>query len=74
VLSSARAGGAEIIRRGVNGWVIAEPDAAPIAEGLAALRDPPPGGWAAAARASAEPYTFAAQALAFGALYRLLRG
>jgi UDP-glucose:(heptosyl)LPS alpha-1,3-glucosyltransferase len=74
VLSSARAGGAEIIRRGVNGWVVAEPDAAPIAEGLAALRDPPSGGWAVAARASAEPYTFAAQALAFGALYRLLRG
>jgi UDP-glucose:(heptosyl)LPS alpha-1,3-glucosyltransferase len=74
VLSCARAGGAEVIRHGVNGWVVAEPDAAAIAEGLAALRDPPAGGWAAAARASAEPHTFAAQALAFGALYRSLRG
>jgi UDP-glucose:(heptosyl)LPS alpha-1,3-glucosyltransferase len=74
VLSSARAGGSEIVRRGENGWVVDEPAAGPIAEGLAALRDAPPGGWAARARGSAEPFTYAAQARAFTALYRLLRG
>jgi UDP-glucose:(heptosyl)LPS alpha-1,3-glucosyltransferase len=74
VLSSARAGGAEVVRPGVNGWVVAEPAARPIAEGLAALRDAPAGGWAAGARAAAEPFTFAAQARAFTDLYRLLRG
>jgi len=74
VLSSARAGGAEVVRSGVNGWVAAEPAAGPIAEGLAALRDPPAGGWVGAARASAEPFTFALQAEAFSDLYRLLRG
>jgi UDP-glucose:(heptosyl)LPS alpha-1,3-glucosyltransferase len=74
VLTSAHAGGAEVVRAGQNGWVVPEPTAGPIAEGLAALRDPPPGGWAAAARAAAEPFTFPAQAQAFTDLYRLLRG
>jgi UDP-glucose:(heptosyl)LPS alpha-1,3-glucosyltransferase len=74
VLSSARAGGAEVVRPGVNGWVAAEPTTGPIVEGLAALRDPPAGGWAGAARASAEPFTFEAQARAFSDLYWLLRG
>ena len=73
VLSSARAGGSEIVRRGENGWVAAEPTAGPIAEGLAALRDGPPGGWAAGARASVERFTYTAQAQAFTALYELLR-
>ena len=73
VLSSARAGGSEIVRRGENGWVAAEPTAGPIAEGLAALRDGPPGGWASGARASVERFTYAAQAQAFTALYDLLR-
>lgn len=74
VLSSARAGGAEVIRPRVNGWVVAAPTPGPIAEGLAALREAPPGGWAVAARASAEPFTFSAQARAFTELYGLLRG
>jgi UDP-glucose:(heptosyl)LPS alpha-1,3-glucosyltransferase len=73
VLSSARAGGAEIVRPGVNGWIAAEPTVGPIAEGLAALRDAPPGGWAAGARASVERFTYAAQAQAFTVLYGLLR-
>jgi UDP-glucose:(heptosyl)LPS alpha-1,3-glucosyltransferase len=73
VLSSARAGGSEIVRRGDNGWVAAEPAAEAIAEGLAALRDGPPGGWAPRARASVERFTYAAQAQAFTALYDLLR-
>jgi UDP-glucose:(heptosyl)LPS alpha-1,3-glucosyltransferase len=73
VLSSARAGGSEIVRRGENGWVAAQAAAAPIAEGLAALRDAPAGGWAASARASVERFTYAAQAQAFTTLYALLR-
>jgi UDP-glucose:(heptosyl)LPS alpha-1,3-glucosyltransferase len=73
VLSSARAGGSEIVRRGENGWVAAQTAAAPIAEGLAALRDAPAGGWAARARASVERFTYAAQAQAFTTLYALLR-
>ena len=73
VLTSARAGGSEIVCRGQNGWVVAEPAAGPIAEGLAALRDAPAGGWAAGARASVERFTYAAQAQAFTALYDLLR-
>jgi UDP-glucose:(heptosyl)LPS alpha-1,3-glucosyltransferase len=73
VLSSARAGGAEIVRPGENGWIAAEPAAGPIAEGLAALRDAPRGGWAAGTRASVERFTYEAQARAFTALYHLLR-
>jgi UDP-glucose:(heptosyl)LPS alpha-1,3-glucosyltransferase len=73
VLSSARAGGSEIVCNGENGWVASEPTAGPIAEGLAALRDAPPGGWAPRARASVERFTYAAQAQAFTTLYELLR-
>jgi UDP-glucose:(heptosyl)LPS alpha-1,3-glucosyltransferase len=72
VLSSGHAGGAEVVRSWDNGWVVAEPTAELIAEGLAALREAPPGGWAARARASAEPFTFAAQAQAFTVIYQLL--
>jgi len=73
VLSSAQAGGSEIVRNGDNGWVAVEPTVGPIAEGLAALRDVPPGGWAGPARASVERFTYAAQAQAFTTLYGLLR-
>ncbi len=73
VLSSARAGGSEIVCNGENGWVASGPTAGPIAEGLAALRDAPPGGWAPRARASVERFTYAAQAQAFTTLYELLR-
>ena len=74
MLSSARAGGSEIVRQGGNGWVVAEPAPAEIARGLAALREAPAGGWAARARASVEAFTYAAQAEAFTTLYRRLRG
>ena len=47
----------------------AETAVEPIAEGLAALRDAPAGGWAARARASVERFTYAAQAQAFTTLY-----
>ncbi|MEX2220945.1 MAG: glycosyltransferase family 4 protein [Candidatus Rokuibacteriota bacterium] len=74
VLSSARAGGSEVVRRGENGWVAADPTAGPIAEGLAGLRDAPAGGWASRTRASVERFTYAAQAQAFTAIYRGLGG
>jgi UDP-glucose:(heptosyl)LPS alpha-1,3-glucosyltransferase len=74
VLTSAHAGGAEVVRPGDNGWVVAEPTADLIAEGLRALRDAPTAGWAPAARAAAEPFTFEAQAQGFTAIYRRLRG
>jgi len=73
VLTSARAGGSEIVRAGDNGWVVDEVAAAPIAAGLVALRDAPPGGWSGRARASVEGFTYAAQARAFTALYDRLR-
>ena len=73
VLSSARAGGSEILRPGDNGWVVDEVAAEPIARGLAALRDAPTGGFGPRARASVEGFTYAAQARAFTALYERLR-
>ena len=74
MLTSVRAGGAELIQQGVNGWVIPEVKAGAIAEGLERLRgaDPVALGWAA--RATAEPYTHAAQAAAFEDLYRKIAG
>ncbi|HKW94773.1 MAG TPA: glycosyltransferase family 4 protein [Methylomirabilota bacterium] len=72
VLSSAHAGGSEVLRRGENGWVVGEPAAGPIAEGLTALRDAPVGGWAEPTRASVLTFTYAAQARAFIALYQQL--
>ncbi len=74
VLSSGRAGGAELIADGVNGWVARELSAAAIAEGLDRLRSADAVALGRAARASAEPYTHAAQAAAFEAIYRRLRG
>jgi UDP-glucose:(heptosyl)LPS alpha-1,3-glucosyltransferase len=73
VLTSARAGGCELISRGRNGWVVPVPSGEAIAEGLRALRDSDRGALADAARASAEPYTYAVQADRFEALYRTLK-
>ncbi len=73
VLSSARAGGSEMVRQSQNGWVVGEPAAGPIAEGLIALRDAPAGGWVAPTRASVESFTYAAQAQGFTTLYQCLR-
>ena len=72
VLTSVHAGGAELISQGKNGWVAEEVSAAAIAEGLERLRATDATAVARAARASAEPYTYAAQAAAFEALYRRL--
>jgi UDP-glucose:(heptosyl)LPS alpha-1,3-glucosyltransferase len=73
MLTSARAGGSELIRSGRNGWVVPVPSGEAVAEGLRALRDSGAGALAEAARASAEPYTYAAHADRFEALYRTLK-
>ena len=73
VLTSARAGGSELIIPGQNGWVVPVPSSEAIAEGLRALRESDAGLMAEAARASAEPYTYAAQADRFEALYGALK-
>ena len=70
VLSSVHAGGAELIRNGVNGWVAAEVSGPHIAEGLERLRAADVPTLAAQARASAELYPYAAQVERFEALYR----
>ncbi len=73
VLTSARAGGSELIACGRNGWVVAAPSSEAIAEGLLALREGNARSLAEAARESAEPFTHAAQADRFEALYRDLK-
>jgi UDP-glucose:(heptosyl)LPS alpha-1,3-glucosyltransferase len=73
VLSSALAGGAELIRRGENGWVVGLPDPGSVREGLEALRQCDPSALRAAARRSAEPFTHAAQAAALEVIWRGLR-
>jgi UDP-glucose:(heptosyl)LPS alpha-1,3-glucosyltransferase len=72
VLSSARAGGSELIRTGDNGWVVGEVTPALIADGLDRLRESDPTRLSAAARRSAEPFTYAAQVDAFTAIHRRL--
>jgi UDP-glucose:(heptosyl)LPS alpha-1,3-glucosyltransferase len=74
VLSSARAGGSELIEPGRNGWVVATVTPAAIAAGLEKLREGDPVRLSEAARASAEPFTYAAQAEALERVYvRLAR-
>ncbi len=73
VLTSARAGGSEVITSGWNGWVVRAPAAEAIAEGLLALRNTDARSLAEAARESAEPFTYAAQGDGFEALYRQLK-
>lgn len=72
VLSSARAGGAELIRQERNGWVSEEVSARAIANGLERLRQADPGALRESARASAEPFTHAAQVDGLEAIYRRL--
>jgi UDP-glucose:(heptosyl)LPS alpha-1,3-glucosyltransferase len=73
VLACARSGGAEVVVSGRNGWVAAEPVPEAIAEGLLMLRDGDRTGLARAARTSAEPFTYSAQADGFEAVYRALK-
>jgi UDP-glucose:(heptosyl)LPS alpha-1,3-glucosyltransferase len=72
VVASVTAGGSELIRPGLNGAVADARDPGAIAAALAELRQRAIAGGAeicAAARASAEPYTYVAQVAAFGRLY-----
>jgi UDP-glucose:(heptosyl)LPS alpha-1,3-glucosyltransferase len=73
VLSSAGAGGSEIIQQGENGWVVGEPKPPAIAEGLVALREAPTEGWAARVRPTVESFTYAVQAEGFTEIYQRLR-
>lgn len=73
VLSSAHAGGAELVRAGANGWVAAAVTPEAIAAGLDAVRDTDPARLATAARATAEPFTYAAQVDGLTEVYRGLR-
>jgi UDP-glucose:(heptosyl)LPS alpha-1,3-glucosyltransferase len=70
VLASARSGGSEVVKSGRNGWVVSEPVPAKIAEGLAMLRDGDRTELSEAARLSAEPFTYSAQADGFESIYR----
>lgn len=73
VLASARSGGAEVVRHGETGWILDDPeDPEAIARGLEALRETDPARVTELGRRAAEPFTFAAQAQAFTALYRSL--
>ena len=73
VLTSARAGGSEVVTSGRTGWVVTEPIASAIAEGLLALRESQQAGLGQAARASAEPFTYSAQARGYETIYRDLK-
>ena len=73
VLTSARAGGSEVVSSGRTGWVVSEPSADAIAGGLLALRETDRAAFVQAARQAAEPFTYAAEADAFESVYRRLR-
>ena len=73
VIASSRAGGAELIEDGVNGYVVDPFDAAATARGLEQIRAGDAAAMVAAARRSAEPFTHAAQAERFARVYRELR-
>jgi UDP-glucose:(heptosyl)LPS alpha-1,3-glucosyltransferase len=70
VLSSAVAGGAELIRPGENGWVVGTPSPSAICAGLEAVRQGDPTRLRAAARRAAEPFTYSAQAAALEVIWR----
>lgn len=72
LVASVRAGGAELVQDGANGLVVDPLDSAAIARALERMLAEPPARVRAAARASAEPFTHAAQAEAFTQLYRSL--
>ncbi|HEY7362575.1 MAG TPA: glycosyltransferase family 4 protein [Methylomirabilota bacterium] len=69
IVASASAGGSEVVRTGVNGVIVDPRDPRAVAAGLAELRQRG-AAMGEAARASAEPFTYAAQVAAFAPLYR----
>jgi UDP-glucose:(heptosyl)LPS alpha-1,3-glucosyltransferase len=73
MVASNRAGGAELIEDGANGYVVDPLDAKAVATALDRIHAAPRGAMAGAARRSAEPFTHAAQAERFVRLYREVR-
>ena len=69
MLTSSRAGGAEIITDGVNGAVREPHDGAAFADAFRKLIEVPEGERVARARASAEPYTYARQVVELRAVW-----
>lgn len=69
VVTSQRAGGAELVEGGVNGMAVDPRDASAVARAVERMLALPPAQVRAAARASAEPFTHHAQAEAFTRLY-----
>jgi UDP-glucose:(heptosyl)LPS alpha-1,3-glucosyltransferase len=69
VVASARAGGAEVIADGVNGSVVDPLDSRVVTAALQRFRERREGEVVAAARGSAEPYTYAAQVAGFARIY-----
>jgi len=72
IVTSAFAGGAELIQDGVNGFVVDALDPRAVAQALERIRAAS-GSMAEAARRSAEPFTHAAQAEGFAHVYRGLK-
>ena len=70
VVASAVAGGAEVVEEGKNGAVVDPRDPGAIATALERLRGQRQRELSEAARRSAEPFTFAAQAAGFVRIYR----
>ena len=69
VVASTRAGGSEVIAEGINGAVVSPTDARAIASALEGFRERRVADVTAAARRSAEPYTYAAQVNGFAQVY-----
>ena len=69
VVASARAGGAEIIADGINGSVVDPLDSRAVTAALERFRQRREDEVVAAARGSAEPYTYAAQVDGFARIY-----
>lgn len=70
VVTTEAAGGSELIQEGTNGAVVAPGDPEALAAAVLDLRSVGPGSLSEAARRSAEPFTYDAQADAFERLYR----
>lgn len=73
MVASNRAGGAELIQDGVNGYVVDPLDAAAVARALDEIRSGSRREMSDAARRSAQPFTHAAQAERFAQIYREVR-
>ncbi len=73
MVTSTRAGGAELIEEGVNCFAVDPVDTTAVARSLDRVRTAPATTMAEAARRSVEAYTFAAQAEGFVRIYRELR-